>query len=127
MPSDAVGALAAAIRLDRTHSARVTGNTIDGVTGGAGGWFSEPMLSSGAGGWAGLERFFAAGEAPEDTLAVSLETAHPAKFPDEVRALTGVEPPLPPSLAAIEALPEHYERLDVDYPAFAALLAETYG
>ena len=81
----------------------------------------------GAAGWAGLERFFAAGEAAEDALAVSLETAHPAKFPDEVRALTGVEPDPPPSLAAIEALPEHYERLAVDYAAFKELLAEHYG
>ena len=88
----------------------------------------EVMLDPhGAVGWAGLERYFAAGEATEDTLAVSLETAHPAKFPDEVRALTGVEPDLPPSLAAIEALPEHYERLGVDYPAFCELLADHYG
>jgi len=78
----------------------------------------------GAVGWAALQRFFAAGLAPQDALAVSLETAHPAKFPDEVRALTGVEPPVPPALAAIESLPESYERMGVDYPRFAAALQD---
>ena len=81
----------------------------------------------GAVGWAGLERFFAAGEVAPDALAVALETAHPAKFPDEVRALTGVEPEVPDSLARIESLPEHYERMAVDYEAFSRLLLERYA
>jgi len=88
----------------------------------------EVMLDPhGAVGWAGVERFFAAGEVEADALAVSLETAHPAKFPDEVQALTGVEPAVPESLAHIESLPEHYERMAVDYEAFVRLLLERYG
>ena len=81
----------------------------------------------GAVGWAGLQRLFAAGEAPPDAPAVSLETANPAKFPDEVVALTGQDPPLPGSLAAVEALPESYDVIEIDYPAFKARVAAQYG
>ncbi len=81
----------------------------------------------GAVGWAGLERYFAAGLAPQDALAVSLETAHPAKFPDELRELTGVDPELPPSLARIEGLPESYPTIPVDYELFRSLLQQRHG
>ncbi|MBW2458049.1 MAG: threonine synthase, partial [Deltaproteobacteria bacterium] len=49
----------------------------------------------GAVGWAALNRFFDADQVPADTLAISLETAHPAKFPDEIKALTGIDPEPP--------------------------------
>jgi len=78
----------------------------------------------GAVGWAGLQRFL--GD-DESTLAVSLETAHPAKFPDEIRALTGVDPELPPALADLDQRPESYSVVDVDYPAFRARLARMFG
>ena len=76
----------------------------------------------GAVGWAGLQRFFQRGLVPEDALAVSLETAHPAKFPDEVVALTGVAPELPPSLSHIDERPESFQRMGVDYADFARRL-----
>jgi len=76
----------------------------------------------GAVGWAGLERFLAEPGGPSDPLAVSVETAHPAKFPEEIRALLGVEPELPPSLAGLEALPEEYGRLTTAYEPFRDLL-----
>jgi threonine synthase len=81
----------------------------------------------GAVGWAGLERFFEQGHVPADTLAVSMETAHPAKFPDEVRALCGVEPEVPPSLARIEQLAEEYPTIDVDYETFRAMVQDWHG
>jgi threonine synthase len=81
----------------------------------------------GAVGWAGLVRYRAAGGLAAGDLAVSLETAHPAKFPDELIALTGVNPELPPSLAGLEALPETYGSLDVDYPAFRDELLRLFG
>ncbi len=62
----------------------------------------------GAVGWAGLEAYLAAQPEHAGHVAISLETAHPAKFPDEVRALTGVDPPLPPSLAGLDARREAY-------------------
>ncbi len=81
----------------------------------------------GAVGWAALNRFFDADQVPANTLAVSLETAHPAKFPDEIRALTGVDPEPPPALASLEALPESYDTIGVDYDGFRDLLDKQYG
>jgi len=80
----------------------------------------------GAVGWTGLERFFEAHPELEDTTAISLETAHPAKFPDEVQAITGVDPVLPPSLEGLEALTENFGQMDVDYDAFKAHLQQEY-
>ena len=92
-------------------------------------WTSRKVMLEphGAVGWAALNRFFAAGQTSPQQLAVSLETAHPAKFPDEIRALTGVEPELPVALATIEALDESYDRMDVDYDAFRTRLRQQYG
>ena len=81
----------------------------------------------GAVGWAGLEQFVAEHPEHERTVAISLETAHPAKFPDEVRALIGVDPPLPPSLQGLEARTESYEEIATEYGAFKAFLTGRYG
>ena len=92
----------------------------------------------GAVGWAGLKRYLDGhgGDSPDsldghggddDTLCVSLETAHPAKFPDEVKANTGVDPELPPSLVGLEGLPERYPVMPVDYDAFRDLLLQKYA
>ena len=80
----------------------------------------------GAVGWAGLRRFLADPAAPADPLAVSIETAHPAKFPEEIQSLLGIEPELPPSLTGIESKPEQYGHLTTDYVPFRALLKERY-
>ncbi|MBN1944789.1 MAG: threonine synthase [Bradymonadales bacterium] len=80
----------------------------------------------GAVGWAGLMRYLE--EHPEDDrlVAISLETAHPAKFPEEIRALTGIDPPLPPSLQGIETRSEQYGHMGVDYPWFKEFLVHHY-
>jgi threonine synthase len=57
---------------------------------------------------------------------VSLETAHPAKFPEEVLAITGVEPEVPPSLKGLDALAERFGEMEVDYDAFKAHLEKEY-
>jgi len=80
----------------------------------------------GAVGWAGLARFLAQDDVPGAPLAVSIETAHPAKFPEEIRALIGIDPEPPPSLAGIEDRPETFGRLAVDYEAFKAELLERF-
>jgi len=58
----------------------------------------------------------AAGKAlPRNTAPeVVLATAHPAKFPDAMRAVTGRAPPLPPRLASLLADPERFEVEDND-------------
>jgi threonine synthase len=54
----------------------------------------------GAVGWRGLEIYLEMyGDKP---LCVSLETAHPAKFPDEIENLIGITPELPVSMKDVD-------------------------
>jgi threonine synthase len=80
----------------------------------------------GAVGWAGLERYLEEHQVPEDRLAISLETAHPAKFPDEIEALTGVNPEPPPSLVGLEDRMEDYPVMSTDYEPLRDLLLRHY-
>jgi threonine synthase len=79
----------------------------------------------GAVGWAGLMRFVRLGYRPR--LAIAVETAHPAKFPDEITRLLGREPALPPSLAGLDARPELYESGPNEYAWFQDFLARRYS
>jgi threonine synthase len=58
---------------------------------------------------------------------VTLATAHPAKFPDAVERATGVRPPLPPHLADLFDLPEHFDVLPNDLAAVQAFVSSTFG
>ena len=83
----------------------------------------------GAVGWAGLERFLTTevGGAGAPPLAVSVETAHPAKFPEELQSLLGVDPEVPPSLEGIEQREEQYGKLTTEYQGFKDILQERYS
>jgi threonine synthase len=74
----------------------------------------------GAAGWAGLMEYFSdfPGDAFPDQLAVSLETAHPAKFPEEIQKMLNFDPPLPPGLKGLDSLEESFECLKNDYLLF---------
>ena len=72
----------------------------------------------GAVGWAGLTRFLSDSPERADHLAVCVETAHPAKFPEEIQATIGVSPAVPPSLAGLEQRRETYERMPARYEPF---------
>ncbi|WP_406661777.1 threonine synthase [Methanolobus sp. ZRKC3] len=60
----------------------------------------------------------------DDTLAVTLETAHPAKFPAEVSSIIGIDPEPPQSLKEIESKEEKMDFLDTDYENFKEYLKE---
>lgn len=69
----------------------------------------------GAVGWAGLAAYRRT--TGDDNLAVSLETAHPAKFPEEIEKLLGLIPELPASMRGIDqrrgsavAMPNDYDK-----------------
>lgn len=68
----------------------------------------------GAVAWNGL-RSYLEKEDSKDHLSISLETAHPAKFNDEIKELLGFSPPLPESLLEIEKIKEDYTELDNNY------------
>ncbi|HNQ90313.1 MAG TPA: threonine synthase [Verrucomicrobiota bacterium] len=74
----------------------------------------------GAVGWRGLLEYQAAGSPAGP--AVVLETAHPAKFPAEMESLLGFRPEPPPALAALDGLPEEYDRLPADWAVFREYL-----
>ena len=63
----------------------------------------------------------------EEQLSVCIETAHPAKFPEEIQATVGVDPDLPPSLAGLEELEERYTQTSTDYASFRDRLIDQYA
>ncbi len=91
-------------------------------------WNEDNLLLEphGAVGWAGLMEYLE--QHPEDScrLCVSLETAHPAKFPEEIQKLLGFDPSLPPSLQGLEDKQEFVRKMDTDYQTFVRLVKEYY-
>lgn len=83
----------------------------------------------GAVGWAGLLEFLRQkpGYNSPDQLCITLETAHPAKFPEEIHRLIGLDPPLPLSLMGLEDKPEIYGDLPNNYADFRAYLLENFN
>ncbi|MCX6282005.1 MAG: threonine synthase [Bacteroidetes bacterium] len=82
----------------------------------------------GAVGWTGLMKFILdqGDKLAANQLCVSLETAHPAKFPDEIKKITGIDPELPASLQGIDHKPEYVTRISSDYNEFKNWLLENY-
>ncbi|TWB45325.1 L-threonine synthase [Nitrospirillum pindoramense] len=64
----------------------------------------------------------AAGTVPAEVPLVSLACAHPAKFPDAVKAATGVHPPLPRHLADLYEREERVTVLPNDVEAVKAFV-----
>ena len=79
-------------------------------------------------GWAGLQRFLKDNPEYDSTeqLCISLETAHPAKFPEQIREILNFDPVLPVSLEGIEEKKESYDKIENEYKAFKSYLKEKY-
>ena len=58
------------------------------------------------------------------TPMVTLATAHPAKFPDAVKAASGIAAPLPPRMADLYDRPERLTRVANDLSAIQSLIKE---
>ncbi len=86
------------------------------------------MEPHGAVGWAGMMEYLKGNPSDRGNrqLCVSLETAHPAKFPEEILRLIGLDPPLPVSLEGLEGKPEFVKTLPVDYKDFKNYLINTF-
>ncbi|MBI2653840.1 threonine synthase [Candidatus Woesearchaeota archaeon] len=74
--------------------------------------YKKLLEPHGAVGWCALERYIKNNKA---YLVVSLETADPAKFPNEIKKVLGVEPKIPKSLAGLRKKEEHFEVIDKNY------------
>jgi threonine synthase len=90
-------------------------------------WQNHRLLLEphGATGWLGLGRYFE--ENPGSLKAVSIETAHPAKFPEEIETLLGFSPDSPPSLAEVEQKKENCLTMPAEYQSFRELILEKFG
>lgn len=62
-----------------------------------------------------------------ETPVVIVETANPAKFPEEVEKVVGWAPDVPAAMTAGLQLPEDYDRLGVDYEKFRAYLIKQHA
>jgi len=81
----------------------------------------------GAVGWATLLQYLEKEPKATNQTTITLETAHPAKFPEEVQKATGENPPVPPSLEGLEGRKESYHSMKVSYEAFKNFLTREYG
>jgi len=88
--------------------------------------FGTMIEPHGAVGWSGLMSFIKERPDLADITAVSLETAHPAKFPEEIEALTGKDPDLPPSLMGLDDKEESTHEMTIDYRVFKNYLQDTF-
>jgi threonine synthase len=62
--------------------------------------FQVILEQHGAVGWAGLEAYWS--RTADKKLAICLETAHPAKFPEEIQSLLNITPEVPDSMKDLD-------------------------
>jgi len=78
----------------------------------------------GAVAWAALDKYLSNIDKPG--LVVSIETAHPAKFPEEITRITGTEPVLPPSLQGLDKKKESFLSIGNNYEELKKILASMF-
>jgi threonine synthase len=77
----------------------------------------------GAVGWSGLESYLT--ETAEKKLSVCLETAHPAKFPEEIQKLLGLKLDVPQSLKDVDSRAGNAVAMSNSYEDFKKYLEKT--
>ena len=78
----------------------------------------------GAVAWYALGEFLKENKEENKTLCISLETANPAKFPEEINRILGISPAVPESLSKLDKLKENYIKMEADYDGFYEYLAK---
>lgn len=71
----------------------------------------------GAVAWRGFQDWLET-ESLDGLPAAILETANPAKFPEEIERMMGWSPDIPPSMEITNKLPEDFDRMPADYDRF---------
>lgn len=91
-------------------------------------WDKHQLLLEphGAVAWRGFQDWREA-EGDSDAPAVVLETANPAKFPEEIERLFNWSPDVPPAMAEALKLPENYDRMGADYEKFKTYLLKAHA
>jgi threonine synthase len=82
----------------------------------------------GAVAWRGIEEYSRINKSilQSKSLFVSLETAHPAKFPDELQQILNIQPPMHTSLIDLENKSENYIILENNYELLKDFLLKLY-
>jgi len=62
-----------------------------------------------------------------DAPAAIIETANPAKFPEEVQKVVGWPPDVPENMLAALKLPEDFDRMGADYATFKEYLLQAHS
>ena len=62
-----------------------------------------------------------------DSPAVILETANPAKFPEEIEKTIGFSPDVPAPREAMNQMPEDFDRMNADYGTFKEYLIRKHS
>lgn len=90
-------------------------------------WDTEEIILEphGAVGWACVESYIQQHSIARQELIVTLETAHPAKFPEAVESLIQRDIEVPQSLKELDSKPEHYDSIPAHYAAFKEYLKRT--
>ena len=57
-----------------------------------------------------------------DVPVVILETANPAKFPEEIEKTIGFSPDVPTPMEAMNQMPEDFDRMSAEYEKFKEYL-----
>jgi len=90
--------------------------------------YGKILEPHGAVAWAGMKDYIRdhQSEGLNDAFCVSLETAHPAKFRDEIASILNFEPELPESLRKIESRTEEYISLENNYDSLKKFIIQIY-
>jgi len=80
----------------------------------------------GAVAWCGLQRYLKENPTEDKKLYVSFETAHPAKFPEEIHKILNIDPQVPKSLEGLDKLKENYKTIDANYSSLCSLLKDNF-
>lgn len=90
--------------------------------------YGKMLEPHGAVAWAGLQEYIQ--DHPDhdqkDVFCISLETAHPAKFRDEIKSVLNIEPEIPESLRKIESRTEEYISLENNYDLLKKFIIQNY-
>jgi threonine synthase len=77
-------------------------------------------------GWKGLMEYCKENNVDKNQLCISLETAHPAKFPAQIVEILKFDPELPASLEGLETKEEFFDNLNNNYSDFKDYLINNY-
>lgn len=80
----------------------------------------------GAVAWAGLQEFLIKHPENCNELCFAVETAHPAKFRDEIKVILNIEPELPESLRMVESQSEEFLSLENNYDLLHQFIIKNY-